>query len=322
MLLQVSARVADRRPRLWSLATVGGLLALAVLLVGPRLMAEAAPDADPPKKEEPKKAEPKPDLPPPLLPQLPGLDPNQFKAPGLRLEIAPGGIRFDPFGRQGDGRLGVLVQKPGTTLAEQLDLPKGQGLAVEEVHADSAAAKAGLKAHDILLELNGKPVPDDVYEFARMVRDIKAKTPVDAVVLRRGKKETVKGLSLPEAKPQPELPGVLTVPNLPPAVFPPPAVPFPPGGLGGLFTGNGVMTTTFRSNDRFTTRHQEGSLVITVTGTVTDGTAKLGEINVQDGTESHKYESVDKVPERYKDKVKSLIEMSAKGAVKVEIKKP
>ena len=82
------------------------------------------------------------------------------------------------------------------------------------------------------------------------------------------------------------------------------------------------MTTTFRTNDHFTTRHQEGSLVITLTGKVADGKAAVNEISVQDGGESHTYESVDKVPEKYRDKVKNLVEMSEKGSVKVEVKTP
>jgi hypothetical protein len=80
------------------------------------------------------------------------------------------------------------------------------------------------------------------------------------------------------------------------------------------------MTTSVRTDDRFTTRHQEGSLVITVTGKVTDGKAKAGEIQVQDGNATNKYESVDKVPEQYRDKVKNLVEMSEKGSIKVETK--
>jgi hypothetical protein len=80
-----------------------------------------------------------------------------------------------------------------------------------------------------------------------------------------------------------------------------------------------VTTTTVRTNDRFTTRHQEGGLVITVTGTVSEGKAKVGEITVQDGGKSEKYTAVDKVPERYRDKVKNLVEMSEKGSVHVEV---
>ncbi|MFL5240924.1 MAG: M56 family metallopeptidase [Gemmataceae bacterium] len=246
-----------------------------------------------------------------------------------------------------EGRLGVHVQKPSATLAEQLDLPKGQGLVIEQVTPDSAAAKAGLKPHDILLEIAGKTVPDNTAELSsKILSEIKADTKVDAVVLRKGKKETIKGLSLPEAKAQqpgrafggPGFPGgvPLDVPNIgfpgAPGGFAPglpgaggvggAGVPpgFPGGGRGNGAGFKGIMTTSIRTDDRFTTRHQEGSLVITVTGKVTDGKAKTSEIQVQDGNTTNKYESVDKVPEQYRDKVKNLIEMSERGSVKVETK--
>jgi beta-lactamase regulating signal transducer with metallopeptidase domain len=249
------------------------------------------------------------------------------------------------------GRLGARVEPPSAALADQLDLPKGKGMVIDQVVTDSAAAKAGLKANDILLELNGQAVPSDAQEFIRMVHEIKANTPVDAVVLRKGKKETVKGLSLPEeaalpatpfgGRPAPVprvpgAPGILPVPAAPPAPviqgLPPgpgarPVVPgVPRPGLPAITAGvgfavpNGVTISLFRSNDSFTTRQQEGNLVITVTGTVTAGKGKASEIKVQDGTETNDYKSVDKVPERYREKVKNLIEMSEKGQVKVETK--
>jgi len=149
---------------------VPGLLTLAVFLVGVGVRAEApAPDSDAPRKDEskkpevkkpnppapdalpnePKKPEPKRglDVPPvPPTPLPPPLDPAQIKV-GQRaiVQFAPA---FDPFANAGDGRLGVVVQKPGATLAAQLELPRGQGLAVEQVHDDSAAAKAGVQAHE------------------------------------------------------------------------------------------------------------------------------------------------------------------------------
>ena len=43
---------------------------------------------------------------------------------------------------------------------------------------------------------------------------------------------------------------------------------------------------------------------------------------MQDGNKTEKYESADKVPEAYRDKVKNLVEMSEKGSVKIEIKGP
>ena len=94
----------------------------------------------------------------------------------------------------------MLLKEPSATLVDQLDLPKGQGMVIDEVSFDSAAAKAGLKNNDILLQLNGKSVSSNVTEVVKMIRDLKASTPLDAVVLRKGTRATIKGISLPETK--------------------------------------------------------------------------------------------------------------------------
>jgi hypothetical protein len=249
---------------------------------------------------------------------------------------------FPGANRAQQSRLGVRLEKPSPTLADQLDLPEGQGLVVEEVRPDSAAARAGIKTHDILLELNGKPVPSQAEDFRKLLNEVKANTPVPAVVLRKGKKEAIKALSLPEARaerperpagPQGFPPAFPGLPALPPAGF----GGFGgfgggfqgfPGGGGGGFAGaggsdrNGVMTTMFRGKDGFTLRHQEGSLIITLTGKVADGKATVTEIRIQDGAESHKYESADKVPAEYRDKVKGLIETSEKTNARIDVKTP
>jgi type II secretory pathway component GspD/PulD (secretin) len=80
-----------------------------------------------------------------------------------------------------------------------------------------------------------------------------------------------------------------------------------------------VMTTLFRSKDGFNTRYQEGSLVITVTGSITDGKSKVKKIHIRDGGKSETHESLEKVPEQYRDKVKNLIEMSEKNNLKIEV---
>ncbi len=244
---------------------------------------------------------------------------------------------------QQDGRLGIQVQKPDATLVEQLDLPKSEGLVIAHVQAGSAAAKAGLKAHDILIEFNGKPVADDPSKLVRMVNDLKADTTVDAVVLRKGKKETIKGITVPERKALPPAqnffpgqgarfgggPGQLGLQPMQPGVQLPQVGQMMQGGmLGQGLPGfppqgrQGVLTTNFRVENRFTTRHQEGSLIITVTGTVADGKVKVSQIQVQDGRESHKYESLAEVPEQYRDKVKNLVEINEKSNIKIEIKTP
>ncbi len=218
-------------------------------------------------------------------------------------------------------RLGAQVSKPSKTLEDQLDLPKDQGIVLEEVGANSAAAKAGLKAHDILLELEGKPVSSKPEEFAQMIKDVKPNTPVNAVVMRKGKKETIKGLSLPEAK---------AVAQEPPAFPEIPAMPALPAFGGGLrgFRGFGDSWRAGRqhqhlaSNDNFTAKHESGDVKITLKGKIDDGKAKVSEVQIEINGKTTKYESVDKVPAEYKEKVKKLTEMSGKGGLQLQIQIP
>jgi hypothetical protein len=353
---------------LW-LRVAAGALGLAVIVSG--LSFAAATDDEPKKEEkkEEKKAEPKKEpakkdkLNKTPLPDDPfegvfqnllqGIDPEQLrKMQAERLQRMrdmqnqfggggfgfPGNNLFGGFNRQ--GRMGVRIAAPNATLVDQLDLPKGQGMVIEDVQADSPAAKAGFKNHDILLELSGKNVSAIPSEFVKMVGEIKAEKAVDAVVLRKGKRESVKGLTLPEAKAEDEPPffkGPVIGGGIgnPPAGFPgrPGGIGFqggagaigalPPGGVGGPgAVGQQVSTSVFRTDDRFTTRHQEGTLIITVNGTLDNGKAKVSAINVDDGRESHKYESLDKVPEQYRDKVNNLVEMSERSGGRIELKTP
>jgi serine protease Do len=58
------------------------------------------------------------------------------------------------------GWLGVSVQDLTYDLAQKSGLEKSGGALVAEVTNGSPAAEAGLKAGDVILEFNGKPVPD------------------------------------------------------------------------------------------------------------------------------------------------------------------
>ena len=93
-------------------------------------------------------------------------------------------------------QLGIHTSQPNSALRAQLGLAKNQGLIVDKVTADSAAAKAGLKPHDVLVQVHGKPVPSDVKEFRKVIADAKTES-VDVVIIRQGKQETIKGLKLP-----------------------------------------------------------------------------------------------------------------------------
>jgi beta-lactamase regulating signal transducer with metallopeptidase domain/membrane-associated protease RseP (regulator of RpoE activity) len=339
MLLKSPKRMERTVSWRWTLATAGGLLALAIVAsgVGPRALAtpakadvqKAPANPAPPDQDKQKDDAPKAPQPPgtPFPPGRGGFGEDQREMMQRMRQRGMMGGGF--FGAH--ARLGVTVHAPSEALVDQLDLPKDQGLVVGQVLPDTPAAKAGLKPNDILLEFNGKPVSTNQGEFVRQVQEIKPDAKVDIVVLRKGKKETVKDLTLPEEK-QPRGFGFGGGagqggfggfggggdgnPQFPRQGF---------GGMGGAMAFGGpntVMTTVTRTNERFTTRHQEGSLIITVIGTVADGTPKTNKIHVQDGQVTHDYESLDKVPEQYRDKVKNLIEMSEKGSVKIEIKTP
>src|SRR5262249_56259269 len=112
------------------------------------------------------------------------------------------------------------LEPPSEVLIEQLNLPPGQGQLIATVFPDSPAMKAGLKRADILLELDGKPVSKVPAELVTALEAIKPDVPVDAVVLRKGAKTTVKGLTLRNAP----APAVLP-PVLPQGIPLPPALP-------------------------------------------------------------------------------------------------
>jgi len=95
-------------------------------------------------------------------------------------------------------RLGGSFFAPNETLVDQLSLPAGQGLVLHYILLDSPAAKAGLKNNDILLQVGGTKVPNSPNEFEGLLNGFKAGEAIDAVVIRKGKRETVNGLILPE----------------------------------------------------------------------------------------------------------------------------
>jgi len=56
------------------------------------------------------------------------------------------------------GRLGVTIQDVDQALATSFGLPKPEGALVSQVEKESGAAKAGLRAGDVILALDGTPV--------------------------------------------------------------------------------------------------------------------------------------------------------------------
>lgn len=219
----------------------------------------------------------------------------------------------------GEGRLGVIVEQPSDVLADQLDLPQGQGLVVKAVRPDSAAAKAGIKPNDILLELNGKAIKNDAAALVKMLSDIKPKTPFELLVLRKGKKETLRGELLPERKASASARKAL---DSKPEVAregktEPKDKSEESDEAAAAKSGRGTIITLTRKDGNFTAQRQEGSLTISVTGKVEDEGAQVSEIKIQDGSSIKTFKRTREVPEQYRDKVRSLIDLATRNQARI-----
>ncbi len=205
------------------------------------------------------------------------------------------------FGRRpGSPRFGVAVAPVTEALAEQLDLPTDRGVVVVEVVPGSAAEKAGVKKNDVILSFAGQEIGGDVNKFAEAVAQAKPGQKVDVVVLRKGKKETLKGVELPEA-PKFERRG-------PGEGFGFPGkgqfreFKFAPGNI--VFEKMAVSVT----DDQFTIDATKGDTRYRLSGTIEDGKAVPSKIDISgDGKKRQSYKSVDDVPEEHRAAVKQLL---------------
>ena len=83
------------------------------------------------------------------------------------------------------GYLGVHIQNITPSLGESFKLKNNQGALVADVEADAPAAKAGLKAGDVITKVNGKPVTD-ANELTLAVTATSPGTKINLEVLRDG----------------------------------------------------------------------------------------------------------------------------------------
>ncbi len=85
------------------------------------------------------------------------------------------------------GWMGVGIQPLDEDLARELNSGSTEGVLVSQVFEDYPAAAAGLKARDIILQYNGKPVKD-VAQLRMLVASTPVNNDVDVVLVREGKK--------------------------------------------------------------------------------------------------------------------------------------
>ena len=111
----------------------------------------------------------------------------------LALVLAGGTVSAKPAVKDKDSGkafLGVYLQDLDRDTQEALELDSRQGALVEDVVEDGPAAKAGMKAEDVIIVFDGKKVSDsgDLREF---ISDRKAGEEVKVVVVRDGKEKNL-----------------------------------------------------------------------------------------------------------------------------------
>ncbi len=193
----------------------------------------------------------------------------------------------------GGGRLGVTLAPISEALAAQLDLKSG--VLIQGVTPGSAAEKAGLKKNDIVVAFAGKEVAD-AGQFVAAVAEAKAGT-VDAIVIRKGKKEVVKGIELaevkkPEArKPEPRTGGSGRTVEVRPA--------------SGKSQFESVSVSI--NDGKFSIDASNDDVAYSLAGEVDGGKTTVSKIVVTEGKKKATYKSLEEVPAAHRDAVKQLL---------------
>ena len=88
------------------------------------------------------------------------------------------------------GWLGVSITEVTAEKVKELKLPAERGVVVTEVESDSAAAKAGFKTGDVIIEFAGQRIEGTV-QFRRLVRETLVGRTVAVTVWREGRAQNL-----------------------------------------------------------------------------------------------------------------------------------
>ncbi|MBO0751002.1 MAG: Do family serine endopeptidase, partial [Bradyrhizobiaceae bacterium] len=88
------------------------------------------------------------------------------------------------------GWMGVQIQPVTSEIAESLNLSKARGALVAEPQPGSPAYKAGIKAGDVIVSVNGEPVTDS-RNLVRRISSLAPGTSVRLGIIHAGKEDTI-----------------------------------------------------------------------------------------------------------------------------------
>ncbi len=118
------------------------------------------------------------------------------------------------FGHARRGWLGVRVQEVTPDIAASLGLKSAEGALVAGVNAGGPAEKAGVKAGDVILSFDGKPVKD-MHALPLIVAETTIGASVPVEVWRHGKTDTLKA-TVAELQPETKAAATTPAPNAAP----------------------------------------------------------------------------------------------------------
>jgi PDZ domain len=192
---------------------------------------------------------------------------------------------------------GAHLIKATPEMQTKLGLEETEGLVVAAIEPNTDGEKAGLKVNDVLIKVGDKSVPNDAARFSQLFKDRKPTDPVDLVVVRDGKQQTLKGAKMPAAAQMPTGPGDKRI-NVNPFFQIDPFIPINPRmpfvrpvvkKLHLETEVDGASVIRDQTLEKFSGEYSKGELKITVDGKFENGLAKPGEITVTQGKEMKKY---------------------------------
>jgi serine protease Do len=158
------------------------------------------------------------------------------------------------------GWIGVQIQPVTADIADSLGLKNARGALVADPQSDSPAQKAGIKAGDVIVSVNGEAVTD-ARNLARRISSMSPGTSIKLGVIRGGKEDTLT-LTLGEL-PKERQARAETEPRANPGVeVPKLGLSLAPARNGG----EGVVVTQVDPNGSASDRFQAGDVILDVNG--------------------------------------------------------
>ncbi len=160
------------------------------------------------------------------------------------------------------GWIGVQIQPVTSEIADSLGLKNTNGALVAEPQSGSPAQKAGIKAGDVIVSVNGDPVTD-ARNLARRISALSPGTAVRLGVVRGGKEDTLT-LTLGELPKGREARANVEERDAPNTDVPKLGLSLAPARNGG----EGVVVTSVDPNGAAGDRFQTGDVILDVNGKV------------------------------------------------------